>query len=110
MNCDVCYERYAMSTPIMLRDGLIKRVCIACAAQHAEPMPTAQGTQPGPRMTASNENIARLVEERTAQRDALAGVLVEVMRLFRRELGNGYSTAEQQLVLRQARALLEECK
>lgn len=52
--------------------------------------------------------LARLLEVHTAQRDALAHCLADLLRLFRRELAGGYSTAEAQAALRYARAMLAE--
>jgi hypothetical protein len=57
----------------------------------------------------NDESAARLLEVRTAQRDALANNLAEVLQAFRRELAGSYTTAEQQQTLRDARALLAEC-
>ncbi len=54
------------------------------------------------------ERQSRLLELHTAERDRLAHLLRDVLRLFRRELSGGYSTAEQQQALREAHGALAD--
>lgn len=114
MNCVVCKQRYALAEPVTDKTGLVQPMCIECAAHHAKPAKFPEGTQRSGRLPhndfANDERsaITRLLELHTAERDRLAHCLAEVLRMFRRVLAEGHSTAEQQQVLRDARAALEE--
>ncbi len=54
------------------------------------------------------EQLARILELTSAERDRLACLLRDVLVQFRRELTASYTTAQQQHTLREARAALAE--
>lgn len=114
MNCLLCKTRYAMAEHVPDATGLLKPMCIECAAQHGRPKQFPEGTQRtgvvvtgAPRVDFAQHEHARLLELHTAQRDSLANMLYAVLAAFP-ELRTSLSTATQQQVLREARALLAE--
>lgn len=115
MNCALCKQRYAMAEHVPDASGLLQPMCIECAAREGRPATFPAGTQRNGRMPPQTDFVdhaaegqARLLEIHTAQRDRLAYALQAVLYLFRRELAAGYSTAEMQQALREARAVLVE--
>lgn len=115
MTCTQCRLAYALATPVTDKAGNERFMCVSCAAAQAStPRRFPEGTQPSPRMPARNDfvddergGMARALEIRTAQAGALAAMLQAVLSAFP-ELRTGLSSAEQQAVLREARALLAE--
>ena len=113
MTCSLCANAYALSSPVVDKAGNKRAMCIQCAAEQGKPSAFPEGTQPssGVRRTDfvddERSQLGRDLEMAAAQRDALAGALSRLLRAFP-ELGTGLSSAPQQRVLREARALLAE--
>lgn len=113
MTCTLCLQRYALSAPVIDEWGNKRSMCIQCAAEHGRPSKFPEGTQNSPRMPktdfADDERsaVGREAELRAAQVQALAKMLRMLLETFP-ELRTSLTTAPQQALLREARALLAE--
>lgn len=113
MTCQHCNERYALSRSVQVDGGERKFLCISCASQlpvqpRHFPEGTMQGRPANDFADHERESLARAAEVAAAQREAIARCMADLLALFSREIGNGYTTAEQQQALRYARAMLAE--
>jgi hypothetical protein len=120
MTCQLCAVRYALAHPVQVASGERLLLCIACAAQLAvPPRRFPEGTQRTDRMQHvqpandfidhERETLAREVEVAQGRAAVLAMMLRRMVDAFP-ELNYGLTSAAQQQVLRDVRAVLEESK
>ena len=113
-SCSICRIRYALAQPQPDKTGLAVFMCIECAATNCRPRSFPSGTSPGAPGFAQSDflddersALTRELELRTAQAERLVEVLRNLLVSFP-ELRTSLSSAPQQQVLREARALLAE--
>lgn len=113
MICSICSERYALAEPITDKSGLQRPMCVQCAAKNSKPKRFPRGTQNGSRRPQNDfadderAQLGRELEVQSARAEQLARLLTEMMRMFP-ELRTSLSTAPQQALLREVRAVLVE--
>ena len=108
MICSVCSIDAPSYTMRPDKTGLLQPICLDCF-EPTRPHAFPDGTHPGNRPVTdfADHEAPRLLEKVQAERDALHEALSSLLRAFP-ELRTGLTSATQQSVLRQARAVLEE--
>lgn len=111
MNCQLCDVRYALVDPQRTATGERLFMCLACAAQQpVAPRRFPEGTQrTNVQRELERETLAREVEVAQGRAAVLAMMLQRMVDAFP-ELRYGLTSAAQQQVLRDVRAVLEESK
>lgn len=116
MTCQICHERYALVDPQRTVTGERLFMCLACAAQ--QPVPPRRFPEGTQRTNVQRElereglvveSLAREVEVAQGRAAVLRMMLQRMVDAFP-ELRAGLTSAAQQQVLRDVRAVLEESK
>jgi hypothetical protein len=111
MTCQLCEVRYALVDPQRTATGERLFMCLACAAQQPVlPRRFTEGTQrTNVQRELERETLTREVEVAQGRAAVLAMMLRRMVDAFP-ELSWGLTSAAQQQVLRDVRAVLEESK